>query len=524
MNHIGFGIIRRNKLNSFNIPSLYRRNNFNLNSKFNNKRFYTESLKNNISAHDTSKLTKNDIEVISQTITNEVYEKGYKVVDEWIKKSFQRRYEMAKATSFVDIENENTSFRATNLIVDNIPGIAIDVYGKYGFIHVYSRHLEPFLFDISKTVQYNGIRKLDGVYIVDRTEIGESKRKKYDNPYEPLPVLSQIFSSKYKSVCISGRKAPNHVTIVEENKAKFSIVLNEGPACGLYLDQRRNRKKVLDYLLSINGEAKNKSFLNTFCYTCSFSIFPALHGIKTVNVDVSNVALNRAKENFDLNKINTSNHEFIHDDVFTTLHKFNKERKQFDAILLDPPTVSHVKQKKTHRTFTFSTNENYADLVALSLPLVKPGGYLFAFVNTHSIDKEKWRDQINKSIDYVVKEKVKSREESNFNQIRKTLRKMGVKKKIRQRLLKKIDFSIPEELVRQQYTFEEIEYLTQDIDFPYIEETSLGHYLHGLVFQRKISDVKIQTPPLPKITDDMLHPKKLSQKQKHNSIKQNKKL
>src|SRR5690606_35273778 len=122
-----------------------------------------------------------------------------------------------------------------------------------------------------------------------------------------------------------------------------------------------------------------------------------------------------------------------------------------------------------------------------------------------------------KSIDYVVKEKVKSREESNFNQIRKTLRKMGVKKKIRQRLLKKIDFSIPEELVRQQYTFEEIEYLTQDIDFPYIEETSLGHYLHGLVFQRKISDVKIQTPPLPKITDDMLHPKKLSQKQKHNS-------
>lgn len=513
-------IIGRKKIDLFH--NIRRKKFININKNLKNKRLYVGSAKDNISK-ETLKLNKDDVELMSRTISSEVYEKGYKVLDEWIKKSFQRRYEMAKATSFIDIDNENTSFRAANLIVDNIPGIAIDVYGKYGFIHVYSRHLEPFLYDIGKSVQYNNVRKIDGVYIVDRTEIGESKRKKHDiDPYEPLPVLSQIFSSKYKSVCISGRKAPNHSTIVEENNAKFSIVLNEGPSLGLYLDQRRNRQKVLEYLLSIPGEHNKKTFLNTFCYTCSFSIFPALHGIKTVNVDVSNVALNRAKENFKLNNINTNLHEFIHDDVFTTLHKFNKERKQFDAILLDPPTVSHVKQKKTRRTFTFSTNENYADLVALSLPLVKPGGYLFAFVNTHSIDKEKWRNQINRSIEYVIKEKVKSREESNFNQIRKTLRKMGVRKKIRQRLLKKIDFTIPEDLVRQQYTFEEIEYLTQDIDFPYIQETSLGHYLHGLVFQRKISDVKIQTPPLPKITDDMLHPKKLLQKQKYNSMKQKK--
>lgn len=418
---------------------------------------------------------------------------------------------------FLDVTKGSFAYRAVNQSFDKLPGICVDVYGKYAFIHIYSSYWQMYIQDMVKSIQHNGVTPIDGVYIVDRTRKENPDQIQEVDPYKPLPILSQIFNSNYSSVCIGGRKARNHETIVEENGAKFWVKLDKGASIGLYLDQRFNRQRVL-YLLESTITSKTKTFLNTFCYTCSFSLFLAMKGIQTTNIDASNIALNHAKRNFLLNGIDEKSHSFINSDVFTSLVKFNEEQKEFDGILLDPPTISHVKHKGG-RKLTFSTNDNYSDLIALAASLVKPGGYIFAFVNTHSIEKGKWEEDIYEGIEHMRKTKFETLKTMRLEEIRKKLRKVGVKKKIRDRLLEKMNFEVPIDVVYDNYAFEKIEYLGQDIDFPYRSEDH-GKYLHGIVLRRKLATIPITPPKMPDINDSMIHTNKLKKNEELKAKRQ----
>ena len=46
--------------------------------------------------------------------------------------------------------------------------------------------------------------------------------------------------------------------------------------------------------------------------------------------------------------------------------------------------------KKIRHMFTFSTPENYFELVAVSAPLVAPGGYFVTFTNTQEISRKEY--------------------------------------------------------------------------------------------------------------------------------------
>ncbi len=104
-----------------------------------------------------------------------------------------------------------------------------------------------------------------------------------------------------------------------------------GYSSGLFLDQRLNRRWVLDL--------RPGRMLNLFAYTGSFSVCAALGGGKTLSVDAAKRALARARDNFALNGIDTADgHRFVVEDAMKIVPRLARRGEAFDLIVLDPPT------------------------------------------------------------------------------------------------------------------------------------------------------------------------------------------
>jgi 23S rRNA (cytosine1962-C5)-methyltransferase len=152
-------------------------------------------------------------------------------------------------------------------------------------------------------------------------------------------------------------KASAH-TIATEHFLKYAIDFDAGYSVGLFIDQRENRRFV--------RQVKPKRLLNCFSYTCSFSVAAAAAGARTVNIDLSKKSLARGKENFALNSLPTSEHQFIAEDVLEVLPRLARKREKFDMIILDPPTFS-----RSHRGKTFHVENDFEDLLMNGLELAE---------------------------------------------------------------------------------------------------------------------------------------------------------
>jgi 23S rRNA (cytosine1962-C5)-methyltransferase len=175
--------------------------------------------------------------------------------------------------------------------------------------------------------------------------------------------------------------------VVRENGLQYELSFDEGYSTGLFLDQRENRRRLLtghiapNFVLpsyQANGTQRDKSLslLNTFSYTCAFSVCAARAGMKTTSVDLSKTYLEWGKRNFSLNQLSAENHEFVWGDVFDQLRRFGKRSQRFDVIVLDPPTFSQSKSSGP-----FRVEKDYGKLIQLALPLLLNEGILFASTN-----------------------------------------------------------------------------------------------------------------------------------------------
>ena len=201
---------------------------------------------------------------------------------------------------------------------------------------------------------------------------------------------------------VHGQPAPP-AFIVRENKLQFELSFEEGYSVGLFLDQRDNRRRLLNChvaarfpLLSaeaLNEAASRPALLNTFAYTCGFSVCAAKTGFQTTSLDLSKKYLEWGKRNFQINNIDAQQHEFIHGDVFDFLRRFTKRQRAFDVILLDPPTFSQSKHSGA-----FRVEQDYRKLVLAALPLLKPGGVLFGSSNAARWKPEEFLGIIEEAI------------------------------------------------------------------------------------------------------------------------------
>ncbi len=208
-------------------------------------------------------------------------------------------------------------------------------------------------------------------------------------PDHPAPALRGAYHKRLtRQVGRAAQPSPAHVLgetapdrfCIQENGLTFELSFQEGYSVGLFLDQRDNRRRFLVNhvaagfpLLAAPAAAE---VLNTFAYTCGFSVCAAQAGARTTSIDLSKKYLDWGRRNFQLNRLDPARHDFIFGDVFDWLRRLAKKRRAFDAIVLDPPTFSRSKDQGV-----FQAQRDYGKLVTAALPLLKPGGVLLASTN-----------------------------------------------------------------------------------------------------------------------------------------------
>lgn len=196
---------------------------------------------------------------------------------------------------------------------------------------------------------------------------------------------------------VCGPAAPERFSICE-NGVQFEMSFSEGYSVGLFLDQRENRRRFLTGHIAADFQFPNSNFqigngkleiLNTFAYTCGFSVCAALGGARTTSLDLSKKYLEWGKRNFALNGLDPAAHDFIYGDTFDWLRRLAKKGRAYDVVILDPPTFSQSKESGV-----FRAEKDYGKLVTATLAVLKPGGVLLASTNAAELPPEKFLDQI----------------------------------------------------------------------------------------------------------------------------------
>ena len=236
---------------------------------------------------------------------------------------------------------ETDAYRVFHAASDRAPGWYVDRYGDF-LLSQSEKALSPRQIDLLKSY---GARS---AY--------QKLLSKQPSEANPEPVF--------------GKTAPEFFTI-RENGLLFEVSFQQGYSTGLFLDQRDNRRRLM------TTHAKpGMSVLNTFAYTCGFSVCAAKAGALVTSLDLSKKYLEWGKRNFVLNGLDPQQHDFIYGDAFGWLKRLAKKDKRFDIVILDPPTFSHSKEWGA-----FQAQMDYGKLVGAALPLLKPSGLLFASTN-----------------------------------------------------------------------------------------------------------------------------------------------
>ncbi len=226
---------------------------------------------------------------------------------------------------------------------------AIDVYNHYAVLQEYA---PPASIPAEKAAQ-RSLEVIQAVPIVldipaDNIVIKTRKQQKGTNQYEKVDQT-------------------RHTLIVQEGKARLKVNLYDYLDTGLFLDHRLLRLK----FETLPPETR---FLNCFCYTASASVHAAIAGAWTTNIDLSNTYLDWAQENFKLNALDLSKHQFIQLDCMDWLRR-TKDR--FDVIFLDPPSFSNSKRMAD----TLDIQRDHEQLIQAAMHLLNPNGELYFSTN-----------------------------------------------------------------------------------------------------------------------------------------------
>ena len=192
-------------------------------------------------------------------------------------------------------------------------------------------------------------------------------------PYEPLRVFGKYLpeqaAERGTPKLLRGDAGGALETEVSEAGTRYGLDFAVGYSAGLFIDQRANRARLRAW--------KSKRLLNTFAYTCSFSVVAAHAGAETVSIDLSRRSLTRGEGNFQRNGLDPkAGHRFIADDVLAVLPRLARRGEKFDAIILDPPTFSRNQDGDA-----FQVQRDFGKLVALALEVAAPGAKILLSVN-----------------------------------------------------------------------------------------------------------------------------------------------
>ncbi|MDK2789888.1 MAG: rRNA (cytosine1962-C5)-methyltransferase [Methanothermococcus sp.] len=279
--------------------------------------------------------------------------------EEMDKKFFYDR--IKKANDYrTNILNYKDTYRMIYAEADYLPTIILDKYNEIASMQVSSKVMERYLDLIFECL--SEITDIETLYV--------QRGKKGDK------IKSRIYGNKNKME-----------TTIEEGKAKFKVNL-KGHKTGFFLDQRENRIDLENYI------KEGDRVLDICCYTGGFSVHCGIKGAKVVGVDLSDKAIEVAKENMELN--NLKDYEFIVGNAFDVMKGMIKKGEQFDVVILDPPAFTKTSKDIKNALSAYNTL-NY-----LGLKLAKR--MLVTCSCSFHVDREKFKNTVVSSAFRAKKE------------------------------------------------------------------------------------------------------------------------
>lgn len=277
---------------------------------------------------------------------------------------------LLKLSSSMSVRSRETLLRATDTNAyrlvhgagDGLDGFYLDRFGDYLLA---SKAGKPSASEKERCAFWMETCQSRGVYL---KQLQKQVRKIGVASASPVPWLGQ---------------SDEVHTVIRERSLRYRIRFDEGYSVGIFLDQRENRGRWTDGKVAPGfafdlSRLPSGEVLNTFAYTCAFSVCIGRGGYRAVSLDLSRKYLDWGREHFELNQMDPEDHDFIYGDAFDWMRRFRNRGRRFSGIILDPPTFS--KAPKTKKMF--QAERDYPELLGMSLALIEPGGVILACNNT----------------------------------------------------------------------------------------------------------------------------------------------
>jgi len=240
------------------------------------------------------------------------------------------------------ISSDTDSYRVVNAEGDGLPGLIVDRYADVAVMQCNTIGMELRKHELAEILMTD--LGMSGVW--ERSQ-GAARREEELQP----------------SAGVLRGNVPEGVIAIRENGFQFEADIREGQKTGFFLDQRENRQWVKNL-------SSGKKVLNCFSYTGAFSVYAASgDAARVVSVESSSPALEQAKRHMQINRLSSTDDDFILADVFAFLRA---TRQPYDFIILDPPAFAH------HQREVDAAARAYKDVNLQALKRLAPGGLLLS--------------------------------------------------------------------------------------------------------------------------------------------------
>lgn len=264
---------------------------------------------------------------------------------------FRRRIEAA--LEYRQESGVNDAFRVVFSEADQLPGLIVDKYGDHIVVQALTLGIDRRKREITGILR----ELLSPAAIIERSDVPSRK-------LEGLEEWKGVVAGK-----TDGR--------VRVQLPEFSVEVNllEDQKTGFFLDQRVNYAEVA-------GLCAGNRVLDCFSYHGGFALAAAKAGAESVEaVEISDAAVARARQNAELNGL-TGKIEFVCANAFDVLKKYDSEKRQFDVIVLDPPTFTRAKANVDDAL------RGYKEINLRALKMLPAEGVLATFSCSHHIDRQ----------------------------------------------------------------------------------------------------------------------------------------
>lgn len=260
------------------------------------------------------------------------------------------------------------AYRLLHAEGDGVANLAVDVYRDHLVAQLYES-LEPAVEDaLLDSLDSLGFA---GVYLKRRPE--NASRVVDPTRVEIAPA------SALRGVSAEAR------VVLREHGVPYEVRLGDGLSTGIFLDQRDNRRRVIEC-------AKGARVLNLFAYTCAFSCAAAHGGARSVtSVDAAAQALGWGETNFALGGY-AAEHRVVRGDAFEVLEAAARAGERYDLVLCDPPTYSTTKHGR------WKSGADWVRLARAVIDVTNEGGTIFFCSNDRRMSERAFRHRIDDAL------------------------------------------------------------------------------------------------------------------------------